>query len=56
MVGVRLVGTFGVSRDGVPIDRSELGSRKGRELLKLLAVERDRVVTVDHIADVLWPD
>ena len=34
----------------------ELGSRKGRELLKLLAVERDRVVTVDRIVDVLWPD
>lgn len=56
MVGVRLVGRFGVSRDGVPIDRSDLGSRKGRELLKLLAVERDRVVTVDRIVEVLWPD
>jgi DNA-binding SARP family transcriptional activator/tetratricopeptide (TPR) repeat protein len=56
VIGVQLVGSFGVSRDGVAVDRADLGSRKGRQLLKLLAVERGRVVPVDRIAEVLWPD
>lgn len=56
MLGVRLVGRFVVTRDGVDVDRTELGSRKGRELLKLLAVERGRTVPVDRIVEVVWPD
>jgi hypothetical protein len=55
VIGVQLVGRFGVSRDGVAVDRVDLGSRKGRQLLKLLAVERDHVVPADRIAAVLWP-
>jgi DNA-binding SARP family transcriptional activator/tetratricopeptide (TPR) repeat protein len=56
MLGVRLVGRFGVTRDRVDVDRTELGSRKGRELLKLLAVERGRTVPVDRIVEVVWPE
>ena len=34
----------------------DLGSRKARTLLALLAAERGRLVPVDRIVDVLWPD
>ncbi len=52
---VRLLGPFSVTRH----ERSltpELGSRKGRTLLKLLIVERPRTVSADRIAEVLWGD
>ena len=49
---VRLLGTFEV--EGVPERR--LGSRKGRTLLKMLALARGAPVSVDHLADVLWDD
>ena len=51
-----LAGTFRVVRDGVQLTDGEIGSRKSRTLLKLLAVERPALVPVDRIVDVLWPD
>jgi DNA-binding SARP family transcriptional activator/tetratricopeptide (TPR) repeat protein len=54
-VRLSLVGGFDVTRGGVRIDLTELGSRKARTLLKLLAVERDHFVQTDRIIDVLWP-
>jgi DNA-binding SARP family transcriptional activator len=51
---LRLAGVFGVARYGVPLPDGELGSRKARTLLKLLAVERTRFVSIDRIAEVLW--
>jgi DNA-binding SARP family transcriptional activator len=51
---LRLAGTFGVIRDGAELAEGELGSRKSRTLLKLLAVERPGLVPVDRIIDVLW--
>jgi DNA-binding SARP family transcriptional activator len=50
------VGTFRVVRDGVQLTDGEIGSRKSRTLLKLLAVERPGLVTVDRIVEILWPD
>jgi len=54
-VELRLAGTFGVVRDGRDLADHEIGSRKSRTLLKLLAVERPALVPVDRIIDVLWP-
>ena len=41
-------------RDGVPLAPPDVGSRKGRTLLKLLLLERGRVVPHDRIVEVLW--
>ena len=48
-----LAGTFRVVRDGVQLTDGEIGSRKSRTLLKLLAVERPGLVTVDRIVEIL---
>ena len=55
-VELRLAGTFGVVRDGAELSEGELGSRKSRTLLKLLAVERPGLVSLDKIVEVLWAD
>jgi DNA-binding SARP family transcriptional activator len=55
-VELRLAGTFSIVRDGTQLTDGEIGSRKSRTLLKLLAVERPRLVTVDRIVGILWPD
>ena len=52
----RLLGSFAVFRNGVPLDAPEIGSRKGRTLLKLLLLERRHIVGNDRIAEVLWSD
>ena len=56
LVELRLAGTFRVVREGTELTDGEIGSRKSRTLLKLLAVERPALVPVDRIVDVLWPD
>ncbi len=55
-VELRLAGTFGVIRDGTELSDGELGSRKSRRLLKLLAVERPGLVPLDRIIEVLRAD
>ena len=55
-VQLRLVGSFAIARDGEPVAGYDLGSRKARTLLKLLAVERPRTVPAEQIAAVLWGD
>jgi hypothetical protein len=42
--------------DGTELAGGEVGSRKSRTLLKLLAVERPGLVPVDRIVDMLWAD
>jgi DNA-binding SARP family transcriptional activator len=51
-----LVGSFTAARGGQPVPAADLGSRKARLLLKLLAVERGRTVPADRITGVLWGD
>jgi DNA-binding SARP family transcriptional activator/tetratricopeptide (TPR) repeat protein len=51
---LRLVGSFAVARGSSPVSAAELGSRKARVLLKLLAVERAHAVPVERITEVLW--
>ena len=49
---VRLLG--GLSVDGV--DERDLGSRKARTLLKMLALRAGTAVTIDELVDRLWDD
>lgn len=53
-VMLRVMGTFGVTVDGQTLEDGQLGSRKARQLLELLVVERRRSVSTDRIAEVLW--
>ena len=53
-VELRLAGAFGVVLAGRELAPGEVGSRKARTLLKLLAVERRSLLSADRIADVLW--
>lgn len=49
------MGPLLVTHDGRARSAAEIGSRKARQLLALLATARGRVVTVDRIVAVLWP-
>jgi DNA-binding SARP family transcriptional activator len=53
-IRVRLMGPFTVTRGPRTLTAGEIGSRKGRTLLKLLIVERPRTVSADRVAEVLW--
>jgi DNA-binding SARP family transcriptional activator len=50
-----LVGPFTVVRDGRPVPITDVGSRKARTLLALLALAGGRIVPTDRIVEVLWP-
>jgi DNA-binding SARP family transcriptional activator/tetratricopeptide (TPR) repeat protein len=52
---IRLLGRFEAQRDGVVLSERDLGSLKGRTLLKLLLLERGRIAASDRIAEALWP-
>ncbi|TFV81251.1 hypothetical protein E4P38_22580 [Blastococcus sp. CT_GayMR16] len=52
---VHLAGPLRVDRGGTPLAGAELGSRKGRTLLRLLAARRGDVLPGAEIAAVLWP-
>lgn len=53
---IRLLGPFAVLQHGVPVAPEKIGSRKARILLKLLLVDRERVVGVEELAWALWPE
>ncbi len=53
-VELRLAGAFAVVRDGTELAEHQVGSRKSRVLLKLLAAARPALLSADQIAEVLW--
>ena len=53
---VRALGSFVVERDGHPVPASAWGSRKARELLKILVVREGRALPREELAHLLWPD
>jgi DNA-binding SARP family transcriptional activator len=53
---VRVIGEFTVARSGRDWSPGEVGTRKARLVLALLAAAGGRLVTVDELVDVLWPD
>ena len=55
-VRLNVLGAFAVARDDGKVAPPTTISRKSRTLLKLLAVQHGRVLTVDQAVEVLWPD
>ena len=54
-VQVRLLGGFGVVRDGVPVAADAWGRRQAAQLVQLLALARDRRMHREQVIDALWP-
>jgi ATP/maltotriose-dependent transcriptional regulator MalT/DNA-binding SARP family transcriptional activator len=55
-VSIATLGGFRVSRGGEPVDVSAWGSRKARDLVKLLVARRGAPVVRDEATALLWPD
>ena len=55
-VTVQLLGAFGVRSGGSVTVDAELGSRKARRLLAVLAIADGRTVSLDAIVAALWPE
>ena len=55
-VRLGVVGSLTVRRGGRLLTATDVGSRKARSLLAVLAVERGRLLPVEHIVDLLWGD
>jgi DNA-binding SARP family transcriptional activator len=53
---VQVVGIFAVRRGNSVLAGADIGSRKARLLLALLAVERGHWISTDRITEALWPD
>jgi DNA-binding SARP family transcriptional activator/tetratricopeptide (TPR) repeat protein len=51
---IRLIGAFAVERGGTEVPAAEVGSRKARTVLKVLAAHRGRMVPMDKLVAVLW--
>lgn len=52
---IRTFGGFEVIRDGRTVQTAEWGSRKARDLLKILITRRDQHVPRDTLIELLWP-
>jgi DNA-binding SARP family transcriptional activator len=52
---IHLVGPLTVTRGGRALPVTQVGSRKGRTLLAVLATARGTVVPIDRIVAALWP-
>ena len=54
-VQVRVLGDFGVVRDGVPVSADAWGRRQAAQLVQLLSLSRDRRLHREQVIDALWP-
>jgi len=54
-VQVRLLGGFGVVRDGVPVAADAWRRRQAAQLVQLLSLSRDRRMHREQVVDALWP-
>jgi DNA-binding SARP family transcriptional activator len=54
-VAIQTLGGFVVRRGGEPVSLAEWGSRKARELLKILVARRGRPIPREVLMDALWP-
>lgn len=52
----QVIGSFAAWRDGQRVADRDVGSRKGRTLLKVLLLHPDQPVTADQLRDALWGD
>jgi ATP/maltotriose-dependent transcriptional regulator MalT/DNA-binding SARP family transcriptional activator len=55
-VAISTLGGFRVFRAGAPVEVSEWGSRKARDLVKLLVARRGAPVVREEVEALLWPD
>jgi DNA-binding SARP family transcriptional activator len=55
-VVITTLGGFRVLRDSEPVDVGAWGSRKARDLVKLLVARRGAPVVREEVSDLLWPD
>ena len=53
-VEIELLGRFAVRREGGEVEAAQFGGRRVRQLVRILAVERGRVVTRDALIEALW--
>ena len=53
---IATLGGFRVSRHGDPVDIGEWGSRKARDLVKLLVARRGAPVVREEVTELLWPE
>ena len=52
-LNLHVLGELTATRDGAVVD---LGGRRQRAVLAALAMQRDQVVTADHLVDCVWGD
>lgn len=55
-VAIETLGGFRVRRSGVPVGATAWGSKKARDLVKILISERGRPVSRERLVETLWPD
>ena len=55
-VAIKLLGGFGATAGGRPVADSVWRLRKGRELVKLLALAPDHRLHREQLMDALWPE
>ncbi|HVE45502.1 MAG TPA: AAA family ATPase [Acidimicrobiales bacterium] len=55
-VEITLLGGFGVTVDGSPVDGGAWRSRRATQLVALLALAPNRRLATEQVMDILWPD